>query len=187
MDLDKIERSVKLSRIIVIFVFVVTFVSFIGWFFFYLEQPLSHESQMWGAFGDFVGGLLNPLVAYSAFYWLTVSVIVQKKELAETTRALSNSSLSQEKQVKETYRSSEITVIKMELNKISIEIESEYSYRNNLALNSDLLVDGRVTNRANGLPVPIMEEFESCDFKIRNLKIKQKRLLNKAQALLDDT
>ncbi len=50
-------------------------------------EPASAQDK-WGQFGDYVGGLLNPVVAFAAFYWLTQSVKLQKKELAETRTAL---------------------------------------------------------------------------------------------------
>ena len=57
----------------------------------------SSEPSHWGVFGDYVGGLLNPTLAYLAFYWLTQSILLQKEELAETREALERSAESQEK------------------------------------------------------------------------------------------
>ncbi|EJE52167.1 hypothetical protein PMI14_03145 [Acidovorax sp. CF316] len=50
-------------------------------------RPVEDQSK-WGQFGDFIGGFLNPLVAFAAFYWLTQSVKLQKKELVDTRAAL---------------------------------------------------------------------------------------------------
>ena len=44
--------------------------SYIAWFWHARGQILSEKPEAWGQFGDYVGGLLNPLVAYAAFYWL---------------------------------------------------------------------------------------------------------------------
>jgi hypothetical protein len=54
---------------------------------------LSPRQDHWGQFGDFVGGLLNPLVALFAFYWLTESVRIQKQELSATRAALENAAM----------------------------------------------------------------------------------------------
>jgi hypothetical protein len=43
---------------------------------------------------------LNPLVAFFAFYWLTESVRIQKKELSDTRSALQKTSEAQEEQAK---------------------------------------------------------------------------------------
>lgn len=101
MNIDEFEKSVKKSRFFVAVLFVITIAGYFIWFFAIQNQSLSTDSSVWGTFGDFVGGLLNPLIAYSAFYWLTVSVIVQKQELAETKQALIDSSKAQEEQVKQ--------------------------------------------------------------------------------------
>lgn len=62
--------------------------TYMVWFWLVKQQPLSNNSDTWGAFGDFLGGVLNPVVAYAAFYWLTQSVRLQKRELSETRLAL---------------------------------------------------------------------------------------------------
>ncbi|MCL4771927.1 MAG: hypothetical protein KJZ76_16540 [Burkholderiaceae bacterium] len=51
-------------------------------------QPAATDPDKWGTFGDFFGGLMNPIVAFAAFYWLTQSVKLQKQELAETRHEL---------------------------------------------------------------------------------------------------
>lgn len=50
--------------------------------------PAAVDPGVWGTFGDFFGGLMNPVVAFAAFYWLTQSVKFQKQELADTRREL---------------------------------------------------------------------------------------------------
>lgn len=51
-----------------------------------------------GQFGDFIGGMLNPVVAFAALYWLTRSILLQKQELTETRRALDITAQEQTKQ-----------------------------------------------------------------------------------------
>ena len=75
-----------------------------GWFrwFGWLEaMPVGEDAGKWGTFGDFVGGLMNPLVAFAAFYWLTRSVQLQKRELVETCSALEESSEAQKQQAEQ--------------------------------------------------------------------------------------
>lgn len=52
------------------------------------ENSFSYDSEIWGTFGDFIGGILNPIIAFAAFYWLTQSVLIQKKELSKTQNIL---------------------------------------------------------------------------------------------------
>lgn len=184
MDIEKIERSVKLSRWIVSSIFIITLASYVGWFALSQGQALSVKSGDWGAFGDFIGGLLNPLIAYSAFYWLTVSVVVQKRELAETKQALIDSSLSQEKQVKEVFRSSEINFINMQLKMISIDLEAEYAYRNSVAQSG--MISGRIQAVLNmkGEKVSAQDEVILSESKILKLKVKQQELILEASQIL---
>jgi len=186
MDIEKIERSVKFSRWGVLSIFVITLASYVGWFVLSQGQALSVKSGDWGAFGDFVGGLLNPLIAYSAFYWLTVSVVVQKSELAATKKALVDSSVSQEKQVKEAYRSSAIEVIKMQSKELSIRLESEYSFRNGVALNAATSGSIAQTMNMDGKIVSSNLEVASSNRLIATLQDKQFELIKEAQALLND-
>ena len=62
--------------------------------------------EKWGQFGDYLGGLLNPVVAFAAFYWLTQSVKLQKQELAETREELRIAAQAQQ----ETVRTAQVSV-----------------------------------------------------------------------------
>jgi|GEM_PF-6568013 len=64
-----------------------------------LGQNAATDADKWGQFGDFVGGLLNPIVAFAAFFWLTESVKLQKQELADTRAELKAAALAQQQQV----------------------------------------------------------------------------------------
>jgi hypothetical protein len=48
----------------------------------------STDQGRWGQFGDFVGGVLNPLVAFFALVMLIISVRVQRSELEDTRAEL---------------------------------------------------------------------------------------------------
>lgn len=74
-------------------------VSYVVYFGIILGQMPAIDSDKWGAFGDFFGGILNPIVAFAAFYWLTQSVKLQKQELAQTRRELQVASEAQKELV----------------------------------------------------------------------------------------
>lgn len=61
-----------------------------------LNQSPALEADKWGTFGDFIGGIMNPIVAFAAFFWLTESVKLQKQELAETRAELKNAAEAQQ-------------------------------------------------------------------------------------------
>lgn len=69
------------------------------WWHVYAELPKNvTDPGGWGTFGDFVGGLLNPIVAFLALFWLTRSIQIQRTELRETRLALDEQSLTLKKQ-----------------------------------------------------------------------------------------
>lgn len=65
------------------------------WWYVNAELPKNvTEPSAWGSFGDFVGGLLNPIVAFLALFWLTRSIQIQRSELRETRLALDEQSVT---------------------------------------------------------------------------------------------
>ena len=98
MKNDDLEGAIKSSRLFIGILFCLVIGGYAVWFYVVQHQALSLNSGDWGTFGDFVGGILNPLVAFSAFYWLTVSVLIQKKEFSKTAEALEETSKAQKEQ-----------------------------------------------------------------------------------------
>ncbi|WAG12386.1 hypothetical protein NRZ32_04405 [Aeromonas dhakensis] len=61
--------------------------------------PISQETGNWGTFGDYIGGILNPLISFTALLYLIKAYRSQKQELEETKDVLKkteihNSSIS---------------------------------------------------------------------------------------------
>lgn len=90
-----------------------------------LEQPAAENAEKWGQFGDFVGGLLNPMVAFAAFYWLTQSVKLQKTELAETRKALEGAEEAQKKQAENSDKSVRIAALAAMVSAIQTQITAK--------------------------------------------------------------
>ena len=55
--------------------------------------------EEWGEFGDYFGGMLNPVIALAALVALFTSIRIQQRELAETHIQLAESTVAQEKLV----------------------------------------------------------------------------------------
>ncbi|MDC4276315.1 hypothetical protein NQ637_17955, partial [Acinetobacter baumannii] len=90
-DLEKIDQDINFHRIII-------FLIIIAVVFFYLimkDINVKDAAQHWGPVGDFFGGILNPIFALFAFYWLTYSVRLQIKELKETREELKKAAAAQ--------------------------------------------------------------------------------------------
>lgn len=95
-ELDKIDKDISNHRFRAFLLVVLISVLYI-----YLsDKTLSTTAQAWGTFGDFIGGILNPIFALFAFYWLTYSVRLQIKELRETRAELEKSTIAQEETAK---------------------------------------------------------------------------------------
>ena len=60
----------------------------------------SENTGSWGTFGDYVGGILNPVIAAFAFYLIAKTYELQKTELEETRKLLKVSTDAQNKQIK---------------------------------------------------------------------------------------
>lgn len=58
-----------------------------------LEYPSAVDPAVWGQFGDFIGGLLNPLVALLALIVLGRGVQIQRTEFRGTINAISADTL----------------------------------------------------------------------------------------------
>lgn len=98
-DVDNIQRDIDIWKGRLTLVAIGLFVLYAMAFFTLKDFPKSLDAEKWGQFGDFIGGLMNPLVAFAAFYWLTRSVKLQKQELAATRAELSAANATQKELV----------------------------------------------------------------------------------------
>ena len=73
--------------------------SYFIWFS-YHGLHVSTTPDNWGTFGDFTGGILNPMVAFVALLWLMISVGIQRTELKDTRKELAAAARAQEETAK---------------------------------------------------------------------------------------
>ena len=92
-DLKKIESHIKVSLIVGSGLIIIV----LGSYFINFHKSISSSNEVWGTFGDFVGGTLNPILAALAFYWLIASIRLQLKELKDTRTVLEDTALHQKK------------------------------------------------------------------------------------------
>jgi len=60
---------------------------------------LSKKNDVWGTFGDFIGGTLNPILSFFALIALLLTIVLQSRELEATREELKRSASAHEKQV----------------------------------------------------------------------------------------
>lgn len=90
-DLDKINKDITNHRLRAFLLIILIVVLYL----FLADKTLPQSAQSWGTFGDFIGGILNPIFALFAFYWLTYSVRLQIKELKDTRAELKKAANAQ--------------------------------------------------------------------------------------------
>lgn len=92
-DSNNVDTKLVVKIIIIIALFV------FGFYFHNFHHGLSEENGDWGTFGDYAGGILNPIIAGFAFYLIAKTYDLQKKELEATRELLKISTDAQIKQV----------------------------------------------------------------------------------------
>lgn len=90
-DLNLIDKDITKHRFRAFLIIILVVVIYL----FLSDKTLPASAQTWGTFGDFIGGILNPIFALFAFYWLTYSVRLQIKELIDTRKELQKSATAQ--------------------------------------------------------------------------------------------
>lgn len=146
-------------------------ISFIG-----LE--LSASPSDWGAFGDFFGGFLNPIVALGAFLLLYRSVRIQQEELTKTSDALVEASNAQKSQLRATQLSARIQSLQLQLEKVNIALAAAYEHRN------AIITKGTINARFTDV---LTEEGKLVSSKVEIQRAAEwiADLDNKAQGLID--
>lgn len=118
MTLNEIKKGLKsltseqlLSWLIGIF-FISTFIVAVVFIFYFcnFSGSLSNDHQRWGTFGDFIGGMLNPILSFFALIALLLTIILQNKELEETREELKRSATAQEKSESSLKKQSDILI-----------------------------------------------------------------------------
>ncbi len=68
----------------------------VGRYFTYFKGDLSTEHGDWGTFGDYIGGILNPILSFLSLIALLATIVLQSKELKLTRKELKRSASAQE-------------------------------------------------------------------------------------------
>jgi hypothetical protein len=95
--LDRVVGYIALTPWIVVVAFALLAVAYAVAF---ASNGLSKAPESWGQFGDYIGGMLNPLVAVFALVALSTSVKLQKKELTATREELRASKQAAQEQAR---------------------------------------------------------------------------------------
>lgn len=95
----------------------------------------SSKPSDWGVIGDYVGGLLNPVISFVALYYLIKAYTTQKQELRETKSVLEKTEVNSKKladaQVELAHAISSQLLLSKELHRVkilSLQIENKAVY-----------------------------------------------------------
>jgi len=67
-----------------------------GGYFVQFNDGFSGDHQRWGTFGDYLGGVLSPLLSFFTLIAMLITINLQTKELKATREELSRSAIAQE-------------------------------------------------------------------------------------------
>ncbi|MDX8156816.1 putative phage abortive infection protein [Acinetobacter pittii] len=152
-DLEKIDQDINFHRIII-------FLIIIAVVFFYLimkDVDVKDAAQHWGPVGDFFGGILNPIFALFAFYWLTYSVRLQIKELKETREELKKAAAAQEESARH------------QKSIADLEHENVLTQKKILELQQKTLISQKESSESQKKQIE-MQSFESLFFELLKTK-----------------
>lgn len=71
---------------------------FFYWLHFGTNSPSTNPNE-WGPFGDFIGGVTNPILSFFALLSLLLALVVQSKQLEATREQLSHAQETARKQI----------------------------------------------------------------------------------------
>jgi len=137
----------------------------------------------WGSFGDYIGGLLNPLISLFAFYWLGSSVRLQGMQLKDSANAINEAAKHQVAQEALALKGHQLASLNMELS----AIQSEISYHQSLLgtwLDQFHAADRPVSVVSpDGIEMPIWGAVTGTGYTLKKLRGEQRRLIDRVKSL----
>jgi hypothetical protein len=87
-SLSKYINAILVGLFIVALVYLL---SIFGYSYLHFPATTDPNATTWGTFGDYIGGLLNPVFSFLAFIALLFTIVLQRRELALSTKELKTS------------------------------------------------------------------------------------------------
>ena len=123
------RKQSRIQLFVIIGIWIVSIGFYIYWFWWEHSHSLSTDSNRWGAFGDFVGGILNPLIALYAAYWLVKSIQLQQLEISAAMSGFEEARQEQKEQREILKISTESNVMISEIEVLNSMLSSCYATR----------------------------------------------------------
>lgn len=130
-DKDKID--IPTPPTIVIVLALVPIVASLWFYFSNFQEGLSSDQAVWGTFGDFVGGTLNPIYGFFGLLALLATLIQQNRALTQSSQQLKISRTELALSREELRKTSEAATNQAQYMKIEIERSDLYRLIERLA------------------------------------------------------
>lgn len=82
----RVKEYIAYAAILILIIYLAYF----SWFYFILDYGLSGNPEVWGQFGDYIGGILNPLLSFVSIALLIKSLILQHEANSDLKVQLGN-------------------------------------------------------------------------------------------------
>lgn len=99
-DIGELSKTIHVALIIIIILAVLAGIIVLSFYFYNFTGGLSDEQANWGAFGDYIGGALNPIFSFFALIAILLTIVVQSRELNLSTIELTKSAEALKEQSK---------------------------------------------------------------------------------------
>jgi uncharacterized membrane protein len=148
-----------------------TAIGIVFWLYFTnFTGGLSNKHDVWGTFGDFIGGTLNPILSFFALIALLLTIILQSRELEATREELKRSASAHEKQVNYISGQQQRDDLIRLVTKLTDRINNNYNSNlltNGLSIHAALIgSDSPIDNNDLYMLIDEMNDEESKTYKI---------------------
>lgn len=112
----------------------------IGFYALHFHGGLSDEQAKWGEFGDFIGGLVNPIIGFFTIWLLAVSLRQNHRALSQANKALDQS-----------HQALEESKTELELTRVAIEDARKMQEATELALKEQTAIAANARDMNNAM------------------------------------
>jgi hypothetical protein len=154
------ERLLILGAILVASILVAAYSQRVTWINPHLHEILNfREAAAWGQFGDFMGGILNPVIAFFALLGLVMSVKIQRQTLQSTTDGLEDQLAIQQKQLSKQTFFDLLRLRTESINSLEWEFEKN-TYRGRAAIKAIIKMLGKVAQKLPSKDADVQKELK---------------------------
>ncbi|CAG1022003.1 hypothetical protein MTYM_01416 [Methylococcales bacterium] len=146
----------------------------VGIYFWIFNQGLSNKQEVWGQFGDFVGGTLNPIFSFFSFMCLLIALHLQNIQLNLSSEQLEHSRQELELSRKAQEATSSASIQQAKFASISSKLNALQAARSVLLDDIELYKEELETNADSGA------------FKLQCAYTKRSRIEQEIEDILED-